>query len=126
MDQELRTLRERIARAPRNGRGYRQYADALKIEVANYARRSKKQGDSYAEIAKRLGLPDATLLHWRDKAGKAPVSEKHAIGFRPVALQASVEARNRRTTGPVVVLANGIRIEGLTTSELTELVRGLS
>lgn len=126
MDGELRELRERIAKAPRNGRGYRQYTDELKLEVAGYARRSRKQGDSYAEIAKRLGLPAATLLHWRGKAGKAPVSKKHAIGFRPVALQVSAAARNQREMGPVVVLANGIRIEGMTTSELTELVRGLS
>ena len=126
MDQGLRTLRERLARAPRNGRGYRLYSDELKIEAATYAQRSNEQGASYTEIAKRLGLPAATLLHWRGKAGKAPRPEKRAIGFRPVALQASVEARNQQTTGPVMVLANGIRIEGLTTSELTALVRGLS
>ena len=126
MDRALQTLRERLARAPRNGRGYRLYSDELKIEAATYAQRSNKQGASYTEIAKRLGLPAATLLRWRGKAGKAPLPAKHAIGFRPVALQASVEARNQRATGPVVVLANGIRIEGLTTRELTELVRGLS
>jgi transposase-like protein len=124
MDRELRVLREQIARAPRNGRGYRQYAEELKFEVAGYARRSRKQGHSYAKIAKKLGLPAATLLHWRGKAGKP--SKKLPIGFRPVALQAGTAATSERGTGPVVVLANGIRIEGLTASELTELVRGLS
>lgn len=130
MDGELRVLREQIARAPRNGRGYRQYTEELKIAVASYARRGKKQGESYAEMAKGLGLPAATLLHWRGKAKTAPPagvgSEQRPLGFRPVSLQASTTSGNRRTNGPVVVLPNGIRIEGMGARELTELVRGLT
>jgi len=130
MDGELRVLRERIARAPRNGRGYRQYTEELKSAIVGYVRRSNEQGESYAAMAKRLGVPAATLLHWRGKAGtaqpKAPAVEKRPLGFRPVSLQASMTDRDRGENGPVVVLPNGIRIEGMRMSELTELVRGLS
>lgn len=138
----LRGLRARIARTPANGRGYRQYDEALQRDVASHAAERQARGESYAAIAKDLRLPSATLLNWRGKEVARTRSKKRPMGFRPVALQPSersesdaVESgRNARTTSstkseptsrPIVVLPGRVRIEGLVVGDVAELVRSL-
>lgn len=124
MSQELRELQARIARIPRNGGRNRRYDEALKVAVANYATRGRERGESDANMARALGLPEATVRYWRSTVtGNRPA--KHPVGFRPVTLQTEPPARSRHVSRPVVVLPGGIRIEGLRAEELPELVRGL-
>ena len=139
---KVRTLRERIARTPANGRGYRRYDQALQREVASYAAVRRTRGDSYSVIANDLGVPSSTLLKWRGKELAPTTSKKRPMGFRPVTLQASTpnhfeeagaelsfaKALSTATgpdSRPVVVLPGGVRIEGIAIGDLAELVRSL-
>ena len=126
MSQELKVLREQLARVPRNGRGYRRYTEELKSAVASYGARGEQRGESYTDMAKKLGLPAATMLNWRGKERKAATTSKHPVGFRPVTVQDKPAEENARVSRPVVVLPGGIRVEGMTTGDITELLRGLS
>lgn len=134
MNQTLRHLRKRIAHTSENGRGYKQYSRGLRQELVSYAASRYASGESYKEIAAALGLPSATLLNWCEGPSKRKPSNR-PVGFRPVSLQTDdgstgvpgTERGDSITTSsqPVVVLAGGVRIEGLTTDGLVEFVRRL-
>ena len=138
MTSRLQSLQKRILRASVNRRGRRQYDNELRTAIASYARERRAQGESYAYIAKTLGVPSATLLHWREEGAVKSRRSKRPVGFRPVAVHEQehglsgrpaisnqIESRTRANHGPVVVLPSGIRIEGIAVTELPELVRSL-
>lgn len=130
----LRQLRKQIAQTRVNRRGHKQYSGALRQALMSYAESQKARGESYKEIAAALGLPSATLLHWCDESLQRK-SSSHPVGFRPVSLRAvedsggesTTRRRDAETRGcqPVVVLPDGVRIEGLTTHEVVEFVQRL-
>lgn len=134
MTKTLRHLRKRIAHTPVNGRGFKQYSRDLRQKLVSYAASQHTTGESYKEIAAALGLPSATLLNWCDRPSKRKTSNR-PVGFRPVSLQAddgpahasAAQRGDLSTTNsqPVVVVAGGVRIEGLTTDGLVEFVRRL-
>lgn len=123
-ENEVKELRKRIANAPTNQRGRRQYGPELKREGLRYAEEHLGKGASVGEVALALGLKTGTLQTWLKR------EERQASGMRAVRL---VEERPRERQGKkeepgrgaVVVLGNGARIEGLTMRELIELTRGL-
>lgn len=136
MTSRLQALQRRIVRTSVNRRGRRQYDEELRQEIASYVGERRAQGESYAYIARTLGVPDATLLYWRKKRPVRPKQSKRAVGFRPVAMQeqeldvGSALSKDRSHSdqvvhGPVMVLPSGIRIEGIAVTELPELVRNL-
>ena len=139
---ELRQLRRRIESTPANRRGRRQYDEALRNDVVNYAASRHALGLSYTQIAESLKLPSATLLHWRQRARSQRKARKRPVGFRPVALRkdgprmsqepgsntpsARSGSRAEATVSrPVVVLPGGVRIEGVAIGELAALVRSM-
>lgn len=121
---QLKELRKRIANAPTNQRGRRQYGPELKREGLRYAEEHLAKGASVGEVAAALGLKAGTLQSWlkREEKRGSGVRAVRVVEERPTERQGEKEERGR---GAVVVLANGARIEGLTMKELIELTRGL-
>ena len=130
----LELLRERIAQAPTNRRGYRLYGRELREDIKAYVASRVAQGGNYKEIAGELGLADATLMNWFKDSSANESREGALMGFRPVEVQdkQSDELDSKSdgcgpelVGGPVVVLANGIRVEGITLTELPGLLKRL-
>lgn len=74
------------------------------------------------QLAQTLGLNAATLQNWlKSKNGRPRV-------VRPVQVveEKAVGLTAANTSGAVVILRGGIRIEGMSTDELIALARGLS
>lgn len=134
MISNLDSLRERIVRAPTNRRGYRQYSRELRTDIKAHAASRVYQGASYKQVAKELGLAEATLLSWCKDAAAKKARESQPMGFRAVEVRAqrdhepgseSSSCRTKPTSRPVVVLPNGIRVEGLSVEELPNLLARL-
>jgi len=123
-ENQLKELRKRIANAPTNQRGRRQYGPELKGEGLRYAEKHLAKGASVGEVAVALGLKAGTLQSWlkREERRGSGVRAVRVVEERPTERQGEKEETRR---GAVVVLANGARIEGLTMKELIELTRGL-
>ena len=123
-ENQLKELRKRIANAPTNQRGRRQYGPELKREGLRYAEEHLAKGASVGEVAAALGLKAGTLQSWlkREERRGRGVRAVRVVEERPTEGKGEKEGRER---GAVVVLANGARIEGLTMRELIELTRGL-
>jgi len=138
MMSHLQSLREQIAHAPTNRRGYRQYARELRRDIEEHAASRVAQGASYKEIAAELGLAGATLLNWcKDSSLKQPPMNR-LMGFRPVEVRTEKsknsasaspalgsEGEFKAISQPVVVLPSGVRIEGLTLGELPGFLKRL-
>lgn len=124
-ENEFKELRKRIANAPRNQRGRRQYGPELKRDGLRYAAEHLGKGASVGEVAVALGLKAGTLQTWlkRGEKRESGMRAVQVVEERPRERQGEKEERGK---GVVVVLANGARIEGLTMRELIELTRGLT
>ena len=128
MMRNLQSIRERIACAPKNRRGYRQYDRKLRRDIEAHAARRLVQGASNREISEELGMADATLLHWCKNFSPKQTQKRQSIGFRPVEVtdeqraSVSVQSESGRrvelVSRPVVVLPSGVRIEGISLAEL--------
>ncbi len=123
-ENELKELRKRIANAPTNQRGRRQYGPELKREGLRYAEEYLGKGASVGEVAVALGLKGGTLQTWlkREERQGSGVRAVRVVEEKPSEGAGEKEEPGRRA---VVVLSNGARIEGLTMRELIELTRGL-
>ena len=134
----LQSLREQIAHAPTNRRGYRQYARKLRRDIEHHAASRVTQGASYKEIAAELGLAAATLQNWCKDSSPEQLPVRRSMGFRPVEVRAE-ESKNsasessalgsegefKAISQPVVVLPSGVRIEGLALGELPDFLKRL-
>jgi transposase-like protein len=126
MSRNLQQLKERIARTPVNRRGHRQYGQKLRRDIKGHAVNRLAQGASHKQIAEELGLAAATLLNWCKTAPVKP--QKRPMGFRPVEVRDERSARTSSETSdirrpepvsrPVVVLPSGVRVEGISLTEL--------
>ena len=138
MTYHLQSLREQIAQAPTNRRGYRQYARKLRRDIETHAASRVTQGANYKEIAAELGLAAATLLNWCKDSSLEQPPVRRPMGFRPVEVGAEKsknsasessasgsEGEFQTISQPVVVLPSGVRIEGLTLDELPDFLKRL-
>lgn len=123
-ENQLKELRKRIANAPTNQRGRRQYGPELKREGLRYAEEHLGKGASVGDVAVALGLKAGTLQSWlkREERRERAMRAVRVVGERLTEKAGEKDGAGR---GAVVVLANGARIEGLTMRELIELARGL-
>jgi hypothetical protein len=116
MSDSIRHLHRGIVRVRQGGtgRGCRYPAD-LRAAVADHVRSRRDRGEPWAAIGRELCLPVVTLQRWLDGGSE---------GFRPVVV-GPAEGRVDGAT-PVVILPNGIRVEGLEVPELVALLRALA
>lgn len=139
MMRHLQSLRERIAHAPTNRRGYRQYGRELRRDIETHAVNRVGQGASYKQIAGELGLADATLLNWCKHSSPKHAPQSRPMGFRPVEVvegqmekseNSASETRSsdecKPASRPVVVLPSGVRVEGITLAELPSFLERLA
>ncbi len=134
MSDSMRMLHERIARTRVNRRGYRLYNKELRRDIQAHARRRMEQGESCKDIAGELGLAAATLQNWFKDANLESEEQVRPMGFRPVEVtgerresleRAPASRALEPVSRPVVVLPSGIRIEGLSVTELPGLLKEL-
>jgi hypothetical protein len=123
-ENQLKELRKRIEKAPKNQRGRRQYGPELKRDGLRYAEEHLAKGARVGEVAGALGLKTGTLQSWlkREERRERAMRAVRVVEERAKERDGEQEAPVR---GAVMVLANGARIEGLTMRELIELTRGL-
>ena len=109
-------FREAAARenAGRQKTGWR-YSPELRALGAEYCSRQRRSGRSLREIADDLGVSTLTLSRWLE----APA----AAGFRPVEVIADSEPGDDNVSTLCALTPGGLRIEGLSWSQVLELAR---
>ena len=106
---EVEELKQLIAH---RGGSKRNYPPELKARVNNYASQRYGEGAKPKEVAEELGMNAHTLTSWRERR-VGPQSP-----LRPVRVIDEVDE------GRIVVLVrNGIRVEGLSLEQLIEVLR---
>lgn len=103
-------IRRRVAAHGERGRGKRLPAD-LQAEIAAYARRRRAEGASVREIGAETGVSAESIRRWAATPGRA----------RPEAIPVRVLDDESRAK-IVVVMPNGVRVEGLDVSETADLL----
>lgn len=121
MDKEwLGTLRRRIARAPKGPKGRRLYSHDLREEILTFATGWLETGRRRSELSRQLGIRDQTLASWFKRDAEKETRADEAQGLvRAVEVRDQDDAPTQRT----VTLPTGARIEGLSLSDVIELVR---
>jgi hypothetical protein len=98
------------------------YRAELRERAVRYFREREKVGATLTVVSQELGVRWQTLRRWA-QGGKSPMPEPRS-GFRQVRVElgeASGPARFVRILGP-----GGLRVEGLTVTELITVLRALS
>jgi hypothetical protein len=103
------------------GGGRLRYKPALRRRAVAYLGRCEGDGETAWTVSSKLGLPWQTLRRWQ-QAGEGKAEPR--VAFRRVAVERD-ERRDTRGAGLAVEGPLGLRIEGLTISELAELWRSL-
>lgn len=104
---EVEELRQLVA-----GREGRHYASELKAKLIAYAERRYSEGASCKQVGDELGVNGHTLGFWRERTANARTP------LRPVrVIDETSDARL------VLLLRNGIRVEGLSVEQLIEVLR---
>jgi transposase-like protein len=118
MNNSVRTIRREIARLKDDGRPTAvRYPRALRRRILGIARRRRADGADIATIARELGLAPWTLHLWLRKLSP-PV-------LRAVAIVPAPSPPPPAITTPVLITAQGVRIEGATIEGLATLLRAL-
>jgi transposase len=94
----------------------RRYSDEEIQEALEYCRKARAEGKSWREVSKDMGIHESVLLRWRKKTRAAG-----GPGFIPVAVR-----EPKATGGPVLVLPNGWKVEGLKVEELVGILTRVS
>ncbi len=102
----------------RRGRGVR-YPEPLRREATALAREALVAGVSLSGVAASLGIGALTLSRWLQSSDRPASLRKVEI------LESSVASREGHSAGVVVVTPGGYRVEGLTVSQVAELLRTL-
>ena len=92
------------------------YSSELRVLGADYCRRERRAGRPLTAIAADLGISTPTMSRWLEASPGA--------GFRPVAVvadQAAVESDSDSSL--TAVTPGGLRLEGLSWSQVMELAR---
>jgi hypothetical protein len=88
--------------------------DAVRAEVLAYAQRRRAAGDSWAGIARSVGVSVGSLQNWMRTPAPAPT-------LVPVTVAASAPP----ASALVVVSPGGYRVEGLDVPTVSALLRAL-
>jgi hypothetical protein len=122
-ERECDQLRREIAATPKNGRGHRRYEAKLKRRAQQYVERQRATGTSLIDVSRDLRVSMNTLWGWVRPEPSVP-----KVRAVKVALPTSPPAHGGAVTGHgiVVVMPNGVRIEGLQADHVASIVRGLS
>jgi hypothetical protein len=117
MTDDLRSIRREIARLRRGRpRTAVRYPEALRRKIATIARGRRGRRGGVAAVARGLDLPRWTLNLWL-RTPSTPIMR--AVTLVPDAPPAMAAPRS----GPVLSTADGLRIEGASVEELTQLLR---
>jgi hypothetical protein len=108
----MEELARRFRRAAEKRTGLR-YDGALRELALQYAAAASGRGKGGREIAADLGLNAVTLARWQEE-----VRPESSSALREVVV---VESGG----GPVLVMPSGLRVEGLSISELISVLAGL-
>jgi hypothetical protein len=81
----------------------------------DYATAASAQGASRREIAESLGLGEATLVRWQQRAGVEGPAPLHEV----------VVIERAHTSNPVLVMPSGARVEGLSVADLVMVLEAL-
>ena len=119
----IRELKRRLEQLPRGPTGQRQYSEDVREQVLALGDAWRVEGKSLSRLASRLGVPGSVFANWQRRKERR---QKRQRKLRPVSVLATGrdgEPCTVQVSRPVVVLPNGIRIEGL---ELEDVVKMLS
>lgn len=98
-------------------RGGLRYPEELRQLAVEYAGRAREQGHSSHRIATRLGLSEWSLVHWLRRGSEVGASR----GLRVH----EVKVRGPAPSQAVLVMPSGARVEGLSVSQLVEILGAL-
>jgi hypothetical protein len=119
MTDDVRRVCREIARLRQGRPGTAvRYPVALRRTITTLARQRRGRGAGVAGLARELGLPRWTLTLWLRRPS-APVIRAVDVVADPA------PAAGVAVTGPVLVMPNGLRVEGARVGELTTLLRAL-
>lgn len=98
-------------------RGRKSWPNSIRVRVEEI----RNFGDSWKQISEETGVPYYTLLNWRQKAKKELASSSKGR-FKAVTVTDPPSRRSPRLT---VTIADRVKIEGLETAEVLQLIRPL-
>jgi len=117
----------------RERRRHGKYPDELRRRAVEYCAERRRAGASVVEIARELGVQDATAGAWASRAVKrippeaaAPVSRSSALSLVPVVVRPEVHSAPRHTRLEVE-FPDGTRLSasGLAGRDLVEAIESL-
>jgi len=124
MDKTISELRERIEQSSKTKAGRRAYRAELRADIAELARAWTSRGNTWSELARRLGISRYTLKCWMQPRTR---DAQRSARMRPVRV---LDPESAPAAPPTVtrslVLPSGARVEGLTMDELITLARALA
>ena len=121
--QEVRRSLKSLRRSPN---GQRRYTEEIREEVLTLGDQWRSQGKSLKELAAELGVNGSVFASWQRRKERGVARTRR---LRPVSVKEDLSAvglRPAEISRPVVVLPNGIRIEGLELEGLVALLSRLS
>jgi transposase-like protein len=101
------------------------YPAAFQTAAVALARPRLSRGRSIARVARELGLPSQALGRWLRRTPAAPEPRSRRV-LRPVAVVPAAAAVAGSLTGPVLLTAQGLRVEGLDRDDLIAVLRALA
>ena len=125
-EQEIRALKRRLTNLPRRESGQRAYTEEIRTAVLKLGDQWRKEGRSLKELAAKLGVSGSVFAQWQRRKER---QEKRQVRLRSVQVKEQKredEMRPFRISQPVLVMPNGMRVEGLGLEELAVLLSRLS
>lgn len=98
------------------------YSEEFRAKVVAFTRERVAAGAKVSEVAGELGLNGWTVAKWWWKREKSTAPSSAPSPFHSVKLV----AMKAETKSPTVMGPRGLRIEGLSLSDIAELVRALA
>ena len=91
--------------------------EELRKEAVTYFRYRKARGSNQASISRELGITHTTMRRWCQDQGDNPASEICRVRIK--------EKQSEQSQEVVLVSPEGYRLEGLTVSTASQLLRAL-
>ena len=114
---ESKALKRALSRVER-GRGKR-IPLALKARAVAHLKAGRREGASYGELGRRLGLSAETARRWASSRTRVSAPRTGAVPIEVVSEPVVARA-------VVLVTPSGHRVEGLSVAQLAELLQALT